>query len=55
MSKKEYFIDDRVIIPDDIKKMSKEELDQEIAKLETQARAEKERILARMASQRKTS
>ena len=29
MNEKKYFIDDRVIIPDDIKKMSKEELQKE--------------------------
>lgn len=37
MSEKEYFIDDRVIIPDDIKKMSKEELQIEIKKFEAEA------------------
>ena len=38
MSKKEYFIDDRVIIPDYIKKMSLDELDREIARLEDEIR-----------------
>lgn len=33
INKKEYFINDRVIIPDDIKNMSKEELDKEIKRL----------------------
>lgn len=41
MAEKEYFIDDRVIIPDEIKKMSKEELDREIKKLEAEAIAQK--------------
>lgn len=41
MSEKEYFIDDRCIIPDDIKKMSIEELDREIARLEAEAKAKK--------------
>ena len=44
MSEKEYFIDDRVVIPEDIKKMSKEELDREIARLEEEGRKERERI-----------
>lgn len=34
MKDKEYFIDDKVVIPDDIKNMSKEELQQAIEKLE---------------------
>lgn len=34
MNEKEYFIDDRVIISEDIKKMSKAELEAEIKKLE---------------------
>ena len=37
MSEKEYFIDDRVIIPDDIKKMTKEELRAELEKFEAEA------------------
>ncbi len=45
MSEKEYFIDDRVIIPDYIKKMSKEEINAEIKRLEAEAAAEKQRIL----------
>lgn len=44
MAEKEYFIDDRCIIPDYIKKMSTKELDSEIARLEAEAKAEKERI-----------
>ena len=39
MNEKKYFIDDRVIIPDDIKKMSKEELQKEIDKFEKEAKA----------------
>ena len=33
----EEFLDDRVIIPDDIKRMSDKELDAEIARLEAEA------------------
>lgn len=36
-----YFLDDRVIIPDDVKKMSKEQLKQEIARLEKETRQNK--------------
>ena len=46
MNEKEYFIDDRVIIPDNIMKMSREELDAQIKRLEAEAAAEKQRILA---------
>lgn len=42
---KEYFEDDRVIIPEDIQKMSKEELKTEIAILEEEIRKEKEQML----------
>ena len=38
MNEKKYFINDRVIIPDDIKKMSKEELQKEIDKFEKEAK-----------------
>lgn len=41
--KEEYFADDRCIIPDEVKKMSKEELDAEIERLEKEAREKKER------------
>lgn len=41
--KEEYFADDRVVIPEHIKKMSREELDAEIARLEKEAREKKER------------
>ncbi len=34
MAEKEYIIDDNVVIPDYIKKMSREELEREIARLE---------------------
>ncbi len=37
MAEKEYLIDDRNIIPDDIKNMTKEELEFEIAKFEAEA------------------
>lgn len=41
----EYIIDDSpVVIPDYIKKMSKEELDAEIEKLEKEAREERDRL-----------
>ena len=39
MNKSEpYFLDDKVIIPDDIKKMSKEQLRHEIIRLEKEAK-----------------
>jgi hypothetical protein len=42
MSKLEpYFLDDRVIIPDDIKAMSKEQLRKEIEKAEKEIRQKK--------------
>ncbi len=41
----ERVLDDRVIIPDDIAKMSIEELDAEIARLEAEAAVEKRRLL----------
>lgn len=43
MNEKKYFIDDRVIIPDDIKKMSKEELQKEIDKFEKEAKKKQKR------------
>ena len=42
---KDIFIDDRCIIPENVKNMSREQLDREIAELESQARAEKDKIL----------
>jgi hypothetical protein len=45
MAEKEYFIDDRVIISDDIKKMSKEEKNAEIKRLETLAFEKKQQII----------
>ena len=39
----EFIIDDRVIIPDYIKKMSREELEREIAKLENEHLEKKRR------------
>jgi hypothetical protein len=45
MAEKEYFIDDRFIIPEEIKRMTKEERDREIAKLEAEAIAQKKKIL----------
>ena len=41
MKDEEYIVDDRVIIPDHIKKMSREELEQEITKLEQEERERK--------------
>lgn len=52
MNEKEYFIDDRVIIPERIMKMSKEELDAEIKRLEAIAAAEKERLLEKERKQK---
>lgn len=37
MAEKEYLIDDRNIVPDDIKEMTKEELEAEIKKFEAEA------------------
>lgn len=42
MDNKEYFIDDRVVIPEDIKEMTKEELQQAIKKLENELKRKKE-------------
>lgn len=42
---KDFFIDDRCIIPENVKNMPREQLDREIAELESQARAEKNKIL----------
>jgi len=39
--KEEYIVDDRFIIPEDIKRMSKAELEAEIARLEKEERAKK--------------
>lgn len=44
MNEKKYFIDDRVMIPEEIKKMTKEERLAEIKKLEAEASAEKNRV-----------
>ncbi len=41
----EDFLDDRVIIPNYIKRLSNKELNAEIARLEAEAAAEKRRIL----------
>lgn len=45
MEKNNFFIDDRCVIPEDVKNMPREQLDREIEEFETQARAEKEKIL----------
>jgi hypothetical protein len=45
MTEKEYFIDDRCIIPDDIKKMTREERQAAIKKLEAEALEEKKKLL----------
>ena len=45
MTKDKFFIDDRVIIPDEIKNMSSEEIRAKIRQLEEEARAEKKKIL----------
>ncbi len=42
---RELFIDDNVVIPDKIKNMSREELEKEIARLEEEARKDRERML----------
>lgn len=48
--KPKYFINDNVVIPKWVRKMSKEEKDAMIAKLEAEARREKERILGQAKS-----
>lgn len=40
--KEEYFADDRVIIPEYIRKMSREELEKEIARLEKEVKESKQ-------------
>ena len=45
MNEKKYFIDDRVIIPDDIRNMTKEELQLEISRLEAEAATAKKILL----------
>lgn len=47
---KEYFIDDRVIIPEEIKKMSREQIKAEIAKFEAEAAEKKKEIERKKAS-----
>ncbi|MBQ8928340.1 MAG: hypothetical protein IJ055_08745 [Oscillospiraceae bacterium] len=47
MAEREYFIDDRVEIPEEIMKMTKEERQAEIERLEAEAAAEKSGILAK--------
>lgn len=42
MAENKYFVDDRVIIPDYIKKMSKEQLQETIKKLEEELKLKKE-------------
>lgn len=44
MAEKEYFIDDRVIIPDYIKNMTKEELEAAIRQLEEELQIKKETV-----------
>jgi HAMP domain-containing protein len=41
MAEKEYFIDDRVIIPDEIKRMSVEELERAIKQMEDELKSKK--------------
>lgn len=41
VNEQEYFIDDRVIIPDDIKRMTPEQLQAEIDKFEREAKEKK--------------
>lgn len=47
MPENKYFIDDRVIVSEKIRKMTPEERQAEIARLEKIAKAEKEKILSR--------
>lgn len=41
MADKKYFVDDRVIIPDEIKNMSNEDIELEIARLESEINTKK--------------
>ncbi len=43
MAEKKYFIDDRVIIPDEIKNMSREELEKSIKEMEDEIKAKKQK------------
>lgn len=45
MAEKEFFIDDRVIIPENVRNMTREERRAEIVRLENIAKTEKEKIL----------
>lgn len=51
MAEKEYFIDDRVVIPEEIKKMSIEELEAAIKKLEQELRDKKKTCIIRVQRQ----
>lgn len=53
MADKKYFIDDRIIIPDEIKNMTKEEIEAEIERLETEIMIVKKEKIKR--SQRETA
>ena len=48
MAEKEYFLDDRVVVSDSIKNMSRQERRDLIKKLEAEAAAEKKRIESQM-------
>ena len=47
MDKKKYFIDDRVEVPEEIKRMSSKQRLAEISRLEAAARREKNRIISK--------
>ena len=53
MAEKEYFIDDRIIITDEIKRMSKEERRAEINRLEAEAAEKHEKIIAKLTNPNK--
>lgn len=53
MADKKYFIDDRVIIPDEIKNMTNEEIEAEISRLESEIMIAKKKKTKR--SQRETA
>lgn len=48
MADKKYFIDDRVIIPDEIKNMTNEEIEAEIARLEAETMDAKKENMKRI-------
>lgn len=55
MAEKEYIINDNVVIPDHIKKMSRDELEREIARLEKEHLESKREIETSRRNERRSS